>query len=178
MQEEILTNVTELNSKVKELNHEKKELIDTFVASSEKQEAEKIAKEVAKLSFAKELVVESTSGWEAVGKESNQELRVTVKIRSNEKEGNRYSSHITVKTLLIKKSQQLKTSEKKLKNQIDSLSKQISSENARLEKIGGLLANMDREERKARAVLVESKLRAMDGGDEMIEALMAGLPEV
>jgi len=85
---------------------------------------------------------------------------------------------ITVKTVEVVFPESLLTELNVIDTKLESIYQSRINESARLDKIGKLLSNMDREERRARALLVGSKLKGMKGGDSMLAALTSGLPEV
>jgi hypothetical protein len=177
-QEETLTKITSLRKDADILKTKRTQLSSDWISQQEKTEGEKVAKEVADLSFSKGLEVSVTSEWDRSEEKENKPL--LVKIHIGESKMDRYSSsnRIHVKTVKINQTQKHISEIRGFNTQIENLESDIATEARRLEKIGGLLANMDREERRAKALLVQSKLSTMEGGEEMVAALIGGMPEV
>lgn len=180
-QEQVLTGITNLRKEVETLKTQKSRSLSDWVAAQEKTEGEKIVKEVVKLSFAKGLAVDVKSEWDKEDETKDNPPLIVRLYLGPEKETYQYGrseSKIQVKTMKIARSQALTKEVRDLDKKIKDLEFNISTEAKRLEKIGGLLANMDREERRAKALLVQSKLSTMEGGDEMAAALVGDMPVV
>lgn len=155
-----------------------------WVTEQETSEGQKIIKEIQKLSFAKGLTVDVRSEWESKDSDrkeiKNPSLLISLRLMRSS-DDSYYSSRdaaVVIKKIKAERTQTLNKVQDDLQKQIADLEDQISAQSKRLEKIGGLLANMDREERRAKAMLVASKLQSMDGGSEMIEALSADMPNI
>lgn len=179
-QENILANISQLKDERKKLIDEREEISKKWVTDCEKKEAEKVAKALLKLPFGEAFEVMASSSWMNHIKSKENVIKVIVHIKQATEcklptAGN--GSVVATATEFSMPEASVKKRED-LESKISSIGKQIDAESLRYEKAGKLLANMDKEERQARAALVAAKIRSMEHGDEMMDALLANLPEV
>lgn len=179
-QEEILTSITNLRESLSTLTKTKNNLLSDWVEEQETIEGEKIGNEISKLSFVKNLSIKASSSFiHDDDKKTTQHpsLTVTIYLLPESSSLNDRNS-IKIKTIKIKRSKELIKQLDTTESQINSLNGEITKESKRLEKIGGYLSNMDREERRAKAMLVEARMKSMEGGQEMMEALIMDMPNI
>ena len=177
-QDDILTSISTLKERATAYTKERDTIKAEWKKEQEKQEAEKIGKELAMLTFASGLtaVVNGTYYSEKGTYDSEFNLEIQTILKSSDKSLS--GSSIIAKISKVSFDQATKEKVERLNDDIASTYKEIEKEQKRIQKCALLLANMDREERRATAQLIDAKLQRMEGGQEMLDALRANLPRV
>lgn len=181
-QEVITSELSELKLQKEKLQKEKDTLSKDWQQKKFETEVGKAESEVAKLPFGNVLKVEGLVRQDE--KDADNQFKTTIiitlasKLEHNSNWSRSVTSTIDVKHIKISPTKTEKKAILDIEKKIDAVKDVISEKMAKIEKISDYLSNIEREERKARAMIVQSKLKSMDRGEEFMTALLSNMPEI
>lgn len=181
LQDSISDEISGIDSLIKE---KKKDLLskDNEWKSKAKDEFEdKFTKELTKVSFGTKLAI-TVSSYTVTKKDSStdhDQIGLIAYLANIDAKSRGYSSDgVNIGTSKAKIPAEAKKIITKLTKEIEPLISKKEELQQKLLKISGKLANLDREERQAKALLVASKVNSYEGGAAFMEVITGNMPEI
>lgn len=182
-QEEITAEIAQTDDTINKMIKEKQDLTKKWVEEAEEKAVKKIESAISKLSFKNILKVKAVSALEYNTKDGTDNTHacvVSVFLTSDLEKDTYYRDEkaIPVNTETVKIPAQTKKAIEKIDKEIKPLRESKKELQNKIMKISTKLANMDREERKAKSMLINSKVSQYENGSEFMKAITGNMPEI